>query len=133
MPFLLPATFDIRPAFQLWLLPHLVLVVLPPAIAYAIAKGWRLTTVPAVTFLVILVYITSDGWLMVWRSGDYAEFLHWWMERCAITAGCAFLVSAFFTRSVYRSLVKSRAASRIATVGAEQTNNDSGRLNGQKR
>jgi hypothetical protein len=91
---------DVRPDFQLWLFPHLVLAALPPVFACAVAKRFRPSTVDfgaAVVLIAILAYGTSDGWVVVTGSGDYAGLLRWWVERCTVTGVCTLLVSAVVT------------------------------------
>jgi hypothetical protein len=93
--FLLWGWIDPRPAFQLWLFPHLFAALLALAISLAWERrgrlSWRLAVGLGLVW-VVSASLTWDGWKLAWRQAEWLELLRWWWYRCAWSAILVFVI-----------------------------------------
>jgi hypothetical protein len=98
------AYISLEPAFEMWIIPQLVLALLPPGIAFVITKGKRFSFPHACGFggiMAVLWYLTSDGWAEA-RHWQFGDLLAWWWARGALVGGIVLTTSAGLTRLYYR-------------------------------
>jgi hypothetical protein len=100
------AWIDTRPAFQLWLFPHLAAALLAFALAFVWPRRERLSWRQAVGLglvWAVAVYLTWDGWKLAWCQPDWLELLRWWGYRCASSAFLVFAAVLGLTWHYHRS------------------------------
>lgn len=87
------------PSFQLWLIPHLLAVTLPPLWFVGSHLHWHFSGrsyAMLVAALALAIYGTSDGWLALLRlpEWEYVVSVNWRIgQRCLITVPIAFAFS----------------------------------------